>query len=83
MERNTMVGMLPAPGTKRWVVQRKAEVVAAIESGLLTVEEACQRYDLSLQELVAWQRSIDRAGLPGLRATKFQYYRVEWDRRGL
>jgi hypothetical protein len=32
---------LPAPGTKRWVIRRKAEVVSAVRGGLLTLEEAC------------------------------------------
>src|SRR5687768_14237138 len=75
------VATLPAPGTTRWVVQRKAQVVAAVEGGLLTLDEACERYDLSLQEFAGWQRSIDRAGLPGLRATKVQHYRFEWERQ--
>ena len=35
---------LPAPGTKRWVIRRKAEVVAAVRGGLLSLEEACSRY---------------------------------------
>jgi hypothetical protein len=34
---------LSAPGTNRWVVRRKAVVVAAIRGGLLTLEEACNR----------------------------------------
>ena len=34
---------LPPPGTKRWVIRRKAEVVAAVRGGLLSLEEACSR----------------------------------------
>ncbi len=30
---------LPSPKTKRWVVRRKAEVVAAVNGGLLTIDE--------------------------------------------
>lgn len=73
---------LPPPNPGRWIARRKAEVVSAVEGGLLTIEEACERYDLSLQEFVSWQRSVDRAGLPGLRVTKVQHYRTEWERRG-
>ena len=29
---------LPPPSTTRWVVRRKAEVVAAVNGGLLTVD---------------------------------------------
>src|SRR5436190_1249561 len=35
---------LPKPGTKRWVIRRKAVVIAAVRGGLLTLEEACSRY---------------------------------------
>ena len=41
---------LPAPGTTRWVVRRKAEVVAAVNGGLLTINDVCERYDLTLEE---------------------------------
>src|SRR5262250_602943 len=60
---------LPPKDNKRWVIQRKAEVVAAVRGGLLSLEEACERYRLSVDEFLSWQRSIDRHGLPGLRAT--------------
>ena len=66
---------LPAPGTKRWVIRRKAEVVAAVSGGLLSLDEACSRYTLTVDELVAWQRSIERHGLAGLRTTRIQQYR--------
>ena len=29
--------------TKRWVIRRKAEVIAAVRGGLLSIEEACSR----------------------------------------
>ena len=54
---------LPAPGTKRWVIRRKAEVVAAVRGGLLSLEEACSRYTLTVEEFLSWQYSID-AGRP-------------------
>jgi hypothetical protein len=66
---------LPAPGTKRWVIRRKATVVAAVRSGILTLEEACQRYKLSIEEFLSWQRLIDSHGLAGLRVTRLQDYR--------
>ena len=66
---------LPPPNTKRWVVRRKAEVVAAVRGGLLSLDDACKRYKLTIDEFVAWQRSIERHGLAGLRATKIQDYR--------
>jgi len=70
----TMADLLP-PNTKRWVIRRKAEVVAAVRGGLLSLDEACRRYTLTVEEFLAWQRDIDRFGLPGLRATRVQKYR--------
>src|SRR5881396_326112 len=66
---------LPAPGTKRWVVRRKAEVVAAIRGGLLSLEEACRRYTLTIDEFREWESSIERDGFRGLKATRLHLYR--------
>jgi hypothetical protein len=52
---------LPLPDTRRWVIRRKAEVVAAVRGGLLSVEEACNRYALNADELLSWQDCIVRA----------------------
>ena len=69
------VADLPSPTTRRWVIRRKAEVVAAVRGGLLSLEEACERYTLTVEEFLSWQRSIDEHGLAGLRATRIQDYR--------
>ena len=66
---------LPPSDTKRWVIRRKAEVVAAVRGGLISLEEACQRYTLTVEEFLSWQASIDRHGLAGLRTTRIQQYR--------
>jgi len=66
---------LPPPGTKRWVIRRKAEVVTAVRAGLLTLEEACARYNLSVEEFLSWQSLIDKHGMRGLRTTRLQQYR--------
>jgi hypothetical protein len=66
---------LPPPMTRRWVIRRKAQVVAAVRGGLLTLDEACQRYNLSVDEFLLWQRMIERHGVPGLRVTRIQHYR--------
>jgi transposase-like protein len=67
---------LPPADTRRWVVRRKAAVVAAVQSGKITIEEACRRYNLSEEEFRAWQRAFEAHGLPGLRATRLQQYRT-------
>lgn len=66
---------LPPPDTKRWVVRRKAEVVAAVRAGLISLEDACKRYTLSVEEFASWQALVDRYGVRGLRATRIQEYR--------
>ena len=69
------VADLPPPNTGRWVMRRKAEVVAAVRGGLLSVETACGRYTLSTDEYLNWEQAIDEHGLLGLRATRLQMYR--------
>ena len=57
------------------MIRRKAEVVAAVRGGLLSLEEACGRYTLTVEEYLGWQRSIEKHGLAGLRTTRIQHYR--------
>jgi hypothetical protein len=71
---------LPSPDTKRWIAHRKAELVCAVEGGLLTVEEVCTRYNIALEEFVSWQRGIDRLGLRGLWVTRAQKHRELFER---
>lgn len=66
---------LPPPGTTRWVVRRKAAVVAGVREGLISLEEACRRYTLSVEEFLSWQRLIDNHGERGLRVTRLKDYR--------
>lgn len=67
---------LPPANTRRWVIRRKAEVVVAVRGGLLTLEDACKRYSLTVEEFLSWQRAIDQHGLQGLRTTRLQDYRA-------
>ena len=77
-----MLAELPAPDTKRWVVRRKAALVQAVRNGAITLQEACRRYNLSVEEFLAWQRAIERHGVPGLRVTRLQIYRDTEEPRG-
>jgi hypothetical protein len=72
--RHLTIADLPLPDTKRWVIRRKAEVVAAVRGGLLSLEDACNRYALNAEEFLSWQNCIDRFGLGGLRVTRIQFY---------
>ncbi|MGD9616147.1 MAG: DUF1153 domain-containing protein [Alphaproteobacteria bacterium] len=67
--------VLPAPDTKRWVARRKAVIVEAVRSGVIELEEVCRRYNLSIEEFLAWERAIEQHGVPGLRVTRLQIYR--------
>jgi len=72
---------LPPQSTTRWVVRRKAEVVAAVTGGLLSVEDACARYNLTPEEFATWQRAVDRSGMAGLRVTRIQHYKSLYQRQ--
>lgn len=58
---------LPPANTTRWVASRKAQVVAAVQGGLLSLEEVLARYNLSVEEFYGWQWAMDRAGVSGLK----------------
>ncbi len=75
------VDNLPAANTKRWVIRRKAEVVVAVHNGLIGLDQACERYRLSVDEFINWEQSIEAHGLRGLRITRLQEYRQS-DRDG-
>ncbi|WP_409020304.1 DUF1153 domain-containing protein [Brevundimonas vesicularis] len=66
---------LPPADTNRWVIRRKAEVVAAVRGGLISLEDALERYRLTAEEFIAWQQAIDKWGMQGLRTTRIQSYR--------
>lgn len=72
---------LPPSDTKRWVIRRKAEVVAGVRAGLITLEEACRRYSLSVEEFLSWRSLLDEHGLAGLRCTRAKEYRERPSRR--
>src|SRR5262245_65865970 len=65
---------LPSPGTQRWSIRRKAEVIAAVRGGMLPLEEACSRYALNIEEYLSWEYCLDRYGPAGLRTTRTQFY---------
>jgi len=45
---------LPPRGFKVWQPRLKAMVVAAVRHGLITVDHACARYDLSIERYLCW-----------------------------
>jgi hypothetical protein len=77
MKPQALFAELPPTGTTRWVPRRKAQVVAAVRGGVLSLDEARERYALTVEEYLSWQRAIDKYGLAGLRATHAQEYRAD------
>lgn len=65
---------LPKP-RQRWTARRKASVIESMRGGWVPVEEICDLYNISVDELLAWERDVDRYGVPGLRSTRYQIYR--------
>ena len=80
--RPSALADLPPPNTRRWVPRRKAEVVAAVDRGVLTAEDACERYNLIMEEFESWKQLAHRYGRKGLRGTKLQKYQKRPLRRG-
>ena len=66
---------LPPADTLRWVASRKASVVRAVTHGLISREEALQRYALSGEEFDEWARAIAAHGEAGLKVTALQRLR--------
>ena len=67
---------LPPPETRRWVASRKAIVVRAVTSGLMTRAEAMDRYALSDEELALWFGAVEQHGEVALKVTTIQKYRT-------
>jgi hypothetical protein len=63
---------LPNSQTVRWVMRRKMEVLTAVRSGLLNIDEACMRYGISMEELLSWKSAIDQFGPAGLHASRLR-----------
>lgn len=60
---------LPPARVKRWVPRRKAQIVVAVHAGLLSLAEAQDRYAISAEEFLAWERDYAEGGLGALRVS--------------
>ena len=65
----------PSANTICWTIRRKVEIVTAVRNGILTLGKACERYRLSAEEFLNWERLIAAHGLRGLKVTRIQEYR--------
>ena len=69
------------PADTRWVARRKAQVVKAVQTGLLSLDEALARYRLTVEEFAGWQRALYRDGLEGLQIGQARVLRLVRRRR--
>lgn len=63
---------LPPSDTKRWVANRKAIVVRAVRGGLISLEEALNRYGMKEREFLIWEQGLKDDGQVGLKVTHYQ-----------
>ncbi len=68
--RTLTVADLPSPDTGRWIRRRKADVVAGVRAGIISLDEACRRYALSIEEFLSWERLFDQPEQQGSAATR-------------
>jgi hypothetical protein len=73
---------LPPADTRHWVARRKAQVVEAIQSGRLSLDDASRLYRLSVEEFGAWKRALYRFGIQGLRVDRAGFGRPHRHARG-
>jgi hypothetical protein len=66
---------LPQSQGTRWVARRKAEVVIAVCSGIITMADACARYAIAPDEFLGWERAYMQKGMPGLRLSSLAHSR--------
>lgn len=66
---------LPPSNTRRWDTKRKAQVVKAVRTGQLSLDQACSIYAMSVDEFLSWQSLLERYGTKGLMATRIKEYR--------
>jgi hypothetical protein len=66
---------LPPETTRRWVASRKAAVVKGVTYGLISAQEAMEKYDLSEEEFTQWVSAVATHGEDALKPTSLQRYR--------
>src|SRR5580765_8063161 len=66
---------LPPTNLRRWYPYHKACIASTVRGGLISVEEVCKRYSLTVDEIHMWQQALDRCGVKGLRVSGKCIYR--------
>lgn len=63
---------LPSPATVRWTPNKKAIVVRAVRGGLISLQEALDRYGMIEREFLIWEQGLKDDGVGGLKVTHYQ-----------
>lgn len=53
---------------ERWTARRKAVILHAVRSGVLSKDEVLEQYSLSPEEINEWSERLDMIGIHGLKA---------------
>ena len=75
-KRSLTLDDLPPRDSTRWNDRRKQIVVAAVESGLISLWDASDRYRLSIEEYFTWKRASKWNAAPAQRATRAKPHRL-------
>jgi TolB-like protein len=67
--RRLTLADLPPIDLKRWYPQHKACIATAVRKGLISAEEVCKRYRLTMEEIQIWERALHGGGVKGLRVS--------------
>jgi hypothetical protein len=68
--RQLTLADLPPTNLKHWLPVHKANIASAVRGGLISVDEVCKRYKLTLEELEIWEQSLASHGIEGLRVSR-------------
>lgn len=63
---------LPSTNLKRWLPSHKASIATVVRGGLISADEVCKRYKLTLEELKMWEQALADHGLDGLRNSRIR-----------
>jgi len=69
VSRRALIADLPSPGLSRWTPRCKLGVLNALDHGLITLDEACRRFELTAEEIEEWRGGFRRFGRAGLKTT--------------
>jgi hypothetical protein len=70
--RRVTLADLPPTNIKHWLPVHKANIATAVRGGLISSDEICRRYKLTLEELKMWEQAFVSRGVEGLRVTRIR-----------